>query len=436
MEVMPDLHREHEVPEIGMRTALPDRFLLEGPPIEATIKARPEDFIVDEIPLYEPTGEGEHLFMRVQKIGMSHGEMVLALARHFGVRENQIGFAGMKDKDAVTSQTVSLQTPNDAAPGTVIGEGATVVWTARSRAKLRRGHLAGNRFSIRIRDLDPLKAPVVSRRLNELAARGVPNFFGPQRFGHRINNHLVGAFLLQQNWQAALDELLGSRGSAFPESQRERRELYDAGMFADALRRWPNRDVAERNALRALARGDDAYYSCCAMDFHMMLYVSAAQSALFNWLLNARLDEGALEWLQIGDLAWVHQSRAVFAVDEGELANPDLTPRIKALELSPSGPMWGPRMTRAAGEIAVAEERVLRDLGVSINNFDGWRFRGERRSMRCRVRNHSIDGGFDEHGPFVRVAFDLDRGAYATIVLRELLMGGMKPASDEGIDDS
>jgi tRNA pseudouridine13 synthase len=201
---------------------LPAARRLDAEGIGGRIKERPEDFLVEELPLYEPTGAGEHLMLRVQKTGLAHGEMIRRIARHFGVREREIGCAGMKDRQAVTMQTITVHTPRTFGPDDVIDSRIAVHWAARHTSKIRRGHLAGNRFSIKIRGVDPLKAPSAARRLRELARRGAPNFVGPQRFGYRRNNHIIGILLLRKEWQAALDELLGAGGSRFPEHQRKR----------------------------------------------------------------------------------------------------------------------------------------------------------------------------------------------------------------------
>ena len=155
---------------------MPKGRLLESPLLAGRIKLRDEDFIVDELPLYEPTGEGEHLYIRVQKTGLAHTELLDRLRRHFNVKEAAIGAAGMKDRVAMTSQTFSIHLPGRGGPpaqaATAIEDSRIqIVWADWHTNKLRRGHLKGNRFSIRIRDLDPLQAPQVWRAMKELEHR-------------------------------------------------------------------------------------------------------------------------------------------------------------------------------------------------------------------------------------------------------------------------
>ena len=195
---------------------LPQRYLLKDEGVGGLLKERPEDFIVDEVPAYEPCGEGEHLYLRIEKTGVSHGEMISCLNRHFEVTSKAIGYAGMKDKIGVTRQTVSLHLLNDPPSLDLPHERIRVLWAKRHRNKIRRGHLLGNRFCIRIRNLDPGRREDVLQRLRTLERLGVPDYFGPQRFGYRKNNHLLGIACLRGDWRGLLTELLGAKGSWFP----------------------------------------------------------------------------------------------------------------------------------------------------------------------------------------------------------------------------
>ena len=126
------------------------------PPVGGVLKQRDEDFFVEEIPLYEPCGEGEHQYLLVEKQGMSTLDLVRLLAKHFGVRREAIGFAGLKDKRAITRQVISVQTPGKTPEDFPMLDHprARVLWADLHANKLRRGHLAGNRFSIRARGVD------------------------------------------------------------------------------------------------------------------------------------------------------------------------------------------------------------------------------------------------------------------------------------------
>ncbi|MGI9013885.1 MAG: tRNA pseudouridine(13) synthase TruD [Phycisphaerales bacterium] len=403
---------------------LPQVYVTSTPGIGGSLKQRPDDFLVNELPLYEPCGEGEHLYLRIQKRGLSHGELMRALCRYFRVKENRIGFAGMKDKHAVTSQLFSIHTPQDCAPDAEIHRNARIEWVDRHANKLRLGHLQGNRFSIRVRDVDPMAAPQAEAIVRALTEYGVPNFFGSQRFGYRRNNHILGGLLLARDWQGYLDELLGPQGSAFPEFQRERRALYEQGELRESYAQWAPADHAERAALRGLHEtGSDRRAVLAIGRRGLSFSINALQSAVFNHLLAQRIAAGTLNQIEPGDLAWKHDSRAVFAVDEEAAASAVEQHRIRQRETSPSGPLFGSGMTAAAGVVLERELAALAAFGLSPKDFDDLptRVDGARRPFRTMITHPEVDSGVDEHGPYVRVAFDLERGSYATVVLREIM---------------
>jgi len=299
-----------------------------------------------------------------------------------------------------------------------------VLWAERHTNKLKRGHLRGNRFVIRIREVDPLKVTLAKKRLEQLQQTGMPNFFGPQRFGYRCNNHLVGAAIVRGNWQAVLDELLGSSGTPFPDYQQQQRELYDQGKYAEAAKHWT---VANRNeliAIRGLREGKSTSNVCHAIGRNALsFFVSALQSAIYNRVLDERIEQGTLSKLMDGDLAFKHDSRSVFKVTAEELVGDVLADRLANFEISPSGPLWGAGMTRAAGRVGDAEIRALEAAGITFQALveTSYDQKGVRRSLRAKVENISVDGGVDEEGSYIRLAFDLSRGSYATVLLREIM---------------
>ncbi len=216
------------------------------------IRSRPEDFVVDEIPLYPPSGEGEHTFARVEKRRMTTEDVARALARSAGVRPRDVGYAGRKDRVALTRQWFSLPGVAPERLRGLAGEGFRVLEAARHRHKLRTGDLAGNRFEVVVRDVAAPAAAAAAERLGGLVRNGMPNRFGAQRFG--------------------LDGRNAERARA----------LLDGA---------PARD---RRAARFL--------------------LSALQAELFNAVLAAR--PRPLDALEPGDVAVVHRSGGLFVVED------------------------------------------------------------------------------------------------------------------------
>lgn len=399
------------------------------PPIGGVIKERPEDFLVEEQPLYQPCGEGEHIYLFVEKRGLTTMQMVHAIARHFGVRKDAVGIAGMKDKNAVTRQVVSIHTPRKTCADFPMlrNERLSVLWADMHTNKLRLGHLKGNRFSIRIRGVavtDVLRAREVIRRLE---SSGVPNFTGEQRFGSRLNNHRLGAAMIRCDWQRLLDEMLGPDPD-FPHLNAEARALYTRGEFSKALDAFPPACRAERVALHALETGASAERAVRAVDVVQRRYwFTSLQSWIFNRCLARRMEEGLFDRLVRGDLAMKSENGAMFRVDEAVLADPSVEDRLRTFEIGPSGPLWGNRMMRAEGSVDATELAELERAGVTPDQLEeaarqlGPAMGGTRRALRVPLRYPEIEAGVDEHGSFIRCAFELPPGAFATVVMREVM---------------
>jgi tRNA pseudouridine13 synthase len=165
--------------------AVPPVTTYSFPGVGGAIGPTEEDFVVDELPLYALSGEGEHLYVRVQKRGMTTRDAVRALADAAGVRADEVGTAGMKDKHAVTTQWVSLPGRRARAPESwTLPDSLVLLETTRHGNKLRTGHLAGNRFRIRITGAGDGALARATVILDHIRAHGLPNYFGAQRFGH------------------------------------------------------------------------------------------------------------------------------------------------------------------------------------------------------------------------------------------------------------
>jgi tRNA pseudouridine13 synthase len=336
-----------------------DPFLTSDiPGIGGQIRATPEDFQVDERPLYLPCGEGEHLYVKITKRGLSTPDLVRLLSSTLGVKAQAIGVAGLKDARAVTTQMVSLQgiTPEQVAQMPIDSRLLNVDILARHRNRLRTGHHAGNRFRLVIRDVAAHATETVPAVLNRLSARGVPNYFGPQRQGRDGDNYRIGAALLNDS---------------------RRREK-----MGRAKRIW---------------------------------YLNTYQSFLFNRMLARRID--LIDRMLIGDWAMKSDNGACFLVEDPDKEQP----RADRFEISPTGILFGSRVSWADGEPGKIEDAVIAEAGTTrealVAAGKACGFRGERRALRVPLAE--LEWSLTDS--VLTLAFALPPGAYATSVLRELM---------------
>ena len=334
--------------------------------LSAVIRRTPEDFVVEEIPAYLPSGRGEHLFITFTKRGLTTPDAVHALARALEVDARIAGVAGMKDRHAVTTQTVSFPFPiardAEAAVAGIAIPSLTIVSAARHDNKLRTGHLKGNRFTITLTDVPEADAEALAARIRLLGETGVPNAFGPQRFGHDGDNP-----------ERALAWLAGrERG---PRGGRERRFLF-----------------------------------------------SSLQSLLFNRVLERREEAGTWATVLGGDLAEKTDTGGLFLVPQGGADFEDVVARARTGLVSATGPMFGAKMRWPEGEPAAIEREVLAGVGAEVQ-LDAFRQHGEgtRRPLRLFVNGMDVEVramGPESTGRAVVVArFVLPKGGYATTVL-------------------
>jgi len=299
------------------------------PGIGGILKAEAELFIVEEIPLYEPEGEGEHIYLRLAREGWNTRDIQKALAKLFGLKAVDVGYAGLKDKQARVTQTFSLAMRNtdeetvagrvrEALPFEVLGAG-------RHKNKLKSGHLLGNRFRILV--LDPhedtlSRAEAIRRTLED---RGLPNFYGEQRFGAR-----------GQNVEKGREALMGK-------GPREK---------------WLRK-----------------------------LLLSAYQSALFNAWLVERIRNGWFETVLQGDLAKKTDTGGLFEVEDAAVESE----RFRERKITYTGPIYGAKMRWATGKPGDLEQEVLSSKGVSVETLNRARLNGSRRTARLFVGDLEIE---------------------------------------------
>jgi tRNA pseudouridine13 synthase len=331
-----------------------------------TLRASPEDFRVEEVPAYLPAGEGDHVFAWVEKQDLTTPALVDRMAHALGVRPQDVGWAGMKDRHAVTLQWLSFPPPcTPEAVRALDLPGVRVHEAARHRNKLRTGHLRGNRFTLRLRDTDVPAEEAASRAraiLERLAPPpGSPNWYGAQRFGQAGDNAEQGRALL-----------LGDRGGRGMQGRQKR------------------------------------------------FLISALQSALFNEYLRRRMDDGLFGTVLDGDILQKTDSGGIFATTEPAVDQA----RVDAGALVITGPMFGHSMrsTPPGSAAAERESRVLADEGLTLASFQpvAKLATGTRRSLSVPLERTDVTVVAERA---IELSFALPSGAYATALLREVVKG-------------
>ncbi len=331
----------------------------ELPGVGGEIKAEPEHFIVEEVPLYDPTGAGEHTFVRLTREGQTTREVVKNLASAFKIDPSGIGYAGLKDKHARVTQVFSLPGVSpELAEAAIRDLGYEFEWAIPHNRKLRPGHLLGNRFTITI--LHPEMEDALARAqaiARALEARGLPNFFGVQRFGQYGDNAEQGLAIL-----------LGKK-------RRPRQK-------------WLTR-----------------------------LLISAYQSQLFNEYLTLRMERGLFTTILAGDLAKKTDTGGMFLVEDVAAEQA----RFDRREITFTGPLFGYKMRQPQADALALEAEILARSPVQPEQWRKHRTDGNRRIGRIFLQPIQVK----PHPLGLRLTFYLPKGAYATILLREI----MKPAS-------
>lgn len=195
------------------------------------------------------------------------------------------------------------------------------------------------------------------------------------------------------------------------------------------MKAWPRRSGMERRVLARLIKSGRPAAAVRVVDERVRrLWVSALQSRLFNDVVARRVAGGTLDRVLGGDLAWRHDSGAVFRVEDAAAEQP----RADAFEISPSGPLLGYRMTMPAGEALRVEHEAFAAAGLTPGDFRSHaigKVKGARRPLRVRPEDIDLSGGIDDHGAYVTVAFTLPPGSFATVLMRELMKTDVEAAS-------
>ena len=302
----------------------------QGPPLaQGKIKQFPEDFCVNETLSFELAGEGEHLFLLIEKIALNTEEMAKIIARAFNLPFNVIAYAGLKDKFAKTTQWFSLHLPGKKDPdlSPLTTKNHRVLKAIRHNKKLRIGAIKENLFTLRIRQFQGDEKALVPR-IEEIKTHGVPNYFGPQRFGHEGNN-LVHAKALLLN----------------------------------------DKKIKNRHL-----RG---------------IYYSAARAFLFNEILSQRVREASWNKPLNGDVMMLEGSHSIFPIDT---VDDNIIQRVEKNDLSPAAVLWGKGVERLTGDALQCQTSVLKPWEAWCLALERHDLQRAYRSMRLLPKNLHFEG--------------------------------------------
>ena len=326
-----------------------------GPAGQARLRVAPEDFQVTEIPVCLPDGEGEHLWLRVRKRDSNTEWVAKQLARWAGVGPAQVSYAGLKDRHAVTEQWFSIHLPGQADPDLALLTGDEFRVEEAARHSRKLKRGALKGNRFVLRLRDwQGDRELLEERLHHIASGGVPNYFGEQRFGHDGGN-----------------------------LEQARR------LFAGELRKCPRHQ-----------RG---------------LYLSAARSWLFNRIAALRVADGTWNQALPGDFLQLNGRHAGFVAEADDDA---LATRLKAMEVHPTGPLWGRGRPQTGEPRTQWEAEQLAPYTEWCSGLERAGLEQERRALRVRVEDLRWEW---EEATGLCLAFSLGAGSYATMVVRELV---------------
>ena len=392
------------------------RLTADLPGIGGTYKETAETFQVEEIPLYPCCGAGEHLYLWIEKSGITTRELIHQLARGLKLNEREIGYAGLKDARALTRQMISVPATKADPAEKLNSKDFRILKIDRHSNKLRLGHLAGNRFTIRLQDTVPEPALRARPIIDVLARRGVPNLFGEQRYGVLGNSARLGMLLLQQHFDAFCSAWIGEPELIRNPQWKKAAEAYRQGDLQQALADLPGRMRDEQRLLQKLLAGQSCRDAVLSLPRNLLrLFLSAAQAALFDRLVLGRMPD--LDRLVDGDIAYKHNNGACFRVANAATEQP----RADGFDISPTAPLFGSKTMMADGTPGKRERALLLEQELSENSWklgDGLTMTGERRPMRVPLTDARIIASGERE---ITMEFTLPKGSYATSVLGEIM---------------
>ncbi len=328
--------------------------------LSGIVRSQPSDFQVDEIQVFKPSGQGEHVWLLIKKTSQNTDWVAGLLAKIAEVPRRDVSFAGMKDRHAVTTQWFSVQMPGREAPNwqAQLPDEIEVLDEKRHDRKLKRGTLEGNQFKLLIRNFvgteNELKTAIKS-----IKEQGIPNYFGEQRFGfYQADKKAYSNVLKAEQW---------FKGDIKVKSKQQR-----------------------------------------------SIYLSAARSWIFNHILSDRVEAGTWNQALQGDVFMLEGSKSCFF----EELDDAIIERVQQLQLHPTGALWGRGKLRSSETVKDKEQKQFKAFSTLCEGLENKGLKQERKALRLVVKGLSYRWLEDQKA--VSLSFSLPAGAFATSVLAEL----------------
>lgn len=392
-------------------------LLPELDPIAFQFRQEPSDFVVHEIARELPSGEGEHLYLHIEKTGLTTEQAIRVLGRALGRPAEAFGYAGRKDKHAVTRQWLSVQGGQESGLEKLHSTHLSVLEVSRGGVKLRRGAHAGNQFSLRLTGLDAARRSDVELVCAALSEKGLPNRFGIQRYGGAGMNAELGRHLVEGRQREYLLGYISEGHLGTSPGLPPLREALAGDVKADWRRVGLAAQDVPRKAVELAAQmarrpGDVDSVLRAVPKADRRFHVQSLQSLLFDDWVGQRMSNGGRHDLAVpGDWVRCSAKEAVRQVDN----DCELAPSESVL-----GPLFGKKMRAATGPALAVEDAVLERAGLARDSFEGLgpvSPKGGRRPMRVPVTGLELTWEADA----TELRFLLPSGSFATALLDQLV---------------
>jgi len=354
-------------------------YFLNHSKIDVIFNKNSRDFVVEEVSLYENSGEGEHLVLRVRKKDMTTWDMLQIMSEHLGIRVRDIGYAGLKDKDGMTIQSISMIKKGvEERIKNFSHDKIKILKIDYHKNKLRIGHLKGNKFFIRLKKVSKTDSTILINILEKIKDTGIPNYFGYQRFGRDKVNHKMGKEILE--------------GKKF-ERRKKMKNFFISAYQSHLFNLWLSKRVEISKFFNS--------------------FTVKELTEMFNWskeiITQVKNQENFCKILP-GDIMHHYPHGKAFLINEIV----EEAKRFKNQETTLAGLLVGKKPIKADGIAGNIERDFFNECKPFLDKMEGSR-------RLAWIFPKDIEYNYKEEQAWLELNFFLPKGSYATVFLEELL---------------